>query len=228
MSEHDEATRDDIVRAAREADDVEPEGELPHPAGGTDLDDPADGAEGTAGEEPDPTGGGDRRDEGNDRVEDDGRSREDLLTALAEAETARDEYLDDLRRSQAEFANYRKRAMREGAEQREQGTAEVLSKLVDVVDDFELAVLASENAQDLDSLRRGVEMVYGKLIDTLRSFGLERIGQEGVPFDPELHDAVQKEEGEGSDDEPIVVEVLRPGYAVGDRVLRAAMVKVRT
>jgi molecular chaperone GrpE len=120
---------------------------------------------------------------------DDPRSRVELLAALAEAETARDEYLDDLRRAQAEFANYRKRAMREGAEQREQGTIDVLGKLVDVVDDFELAVLASENAQDVESLRRGVEMVYGKLIDTLRSYGLERIGQEGVPFDPELHAA---------------------------------------
>ncbi len=224
MTEHDDATRDDIVRPATGADDVEPEGELPHPEEGAELDEPT----GVDDDQPDPAGGARQPRDADDRVEDDGRSREDLLAALAEAETARDEYLDDLRRSQAEFANYRKRAMREGAEQREQGTAEVLAKLVDVVDDFELAVLASENAQDLESLRRGVEMVYGKLIDTLRSFGLERIGKEGVPFDPELHDAVQKEEGEGSDDEPTVVEVLRPGYAVGDRVLRAAMVKVRT
>lgn len=168
-----------------------------------------------------------------DRDEEDPRTRDELLEALRTAEGERDEYLDALRRAQAEFANYRKRSMREGTEQRQQGVAEVLSGLADVVDDFELAVLAGENAQDVASLRRGVEMVYGKLFDTLRSFGLERIAEEGVPFDPERHDAVQKvssddEDAEPDTDEPVVVEVLRPGYAVGDRVVRAAMVKVRS
>jgi molecular chaperone GrpE len=167
--------------------------------------------------------------EGGTPAEDDARSREELTAALAEVERERDEYLDALRRAQAEFANYRKRAMREGAEQRQQGIVEVLGRLADVVDDFELAVLAAESAQDVQSLRKGVEMVYGKLVDVLRSLGLERIGEEGIPFDPEKHDAVQKESGEEPiEDDPVVVEVLRPGYAVGDRVIRAAMVKVRT
>lgn len=162
-------------------------------------------------------------------AEDDTRSREDLIAALAEAERERDEYLDALRRAQAEFANYRKRAMREGAEQRQQGVADVLGRLADIVDDFDLAVLAAESAQDIESLRKGVEMVYGKFVDVLRSLGMERIAEEGVAFDPEKHDAVQKEAGdEPVDGEPVVVEVLRPGYAVGDRVIRAAMVKVRT
>lgn len=157
---------------------------------------------------------------------DDPRSREDLLAALADAEARRDEYLDALQRSQAEFQNYRKRAMREGTTHREAGAADVLARLLDVVDDFELAIVATESAADPERVRKGVEMVYGKLIDALRSFGLEKIGQEGVTFDPELHDAVQQVEGDGEHDEPVVVEVLRPGYAVGDRVIRAAMVKV--
>ncbi|MGH3443289.1 MAG: nucleotide exchange factor GrpE [Nitriliruptorales bacterium] len=157
---------------------------------------------------------------------DDPRPREDLAAALSEAEAKRDEYLEALQRTQAEFQNYRKRAMREGATRREAGAAEVLGKLLDVVDDFELAIVAAEAAADPERVRKGVEMVYGKLIDALRSFGLERIGQEGVPFDPELHDAVQQVEAEGEQEEPIVVEVLRPGYAVGERVIRAAMVKV--
>jgi molecular chaperone GrpE len=155
----------------------------------------------------------------------DERGRDELLEALAEAEASRDEYLDSLRRTQAEFQNYRKRAMREGTEERDRGVSDVLAALLDVVDEFELAVLAADSS-DPDSLRKGVEMVYGKLVDVLRSFGLEKIGQEGVPFDPELHDAVQQVEGEGDREEPVVVEVLRPGYTVGHRVLRAAMVKV--
>lgn len=157
---------------------------------------------------------------------DDDRSREELLAALAAVEQERDEYLDGLKRQKAEFQNYRKRAMREGAAERQKGETEVLAKLIEVVDDFELAVLAGESAKDVDSLRKGVEMVYGKLIDVLKSFGLEKIGQEGVAFDPELHEAVQHEHDEEDREQPVVAEVMRNGYMVNDRVLRPAMVKV--
>lgn len=156
----------------------------------------------------------------------DDRSRDELVAALAAAEQERDEYLDALKRQKAEFQNYRKRAMREGAAERQKGEADVLAKLIEVVDDFELAVLAGESAKDVASLRKGVEMVYGKLIDVLRSFGLEKIGQEGVPFDPELHEAVQHEHDDEDRDQPVVAEVMRNGYMVNDRVLRPAMVKV--
>lgn len=158
----------------------------------------------------------------------DARSREELLIALVAAEAARDEYLEDLRRTQAEFQNFRKRTMRDGALQREQGTIEVLSRVIDVVDDFELAVLAADSASEVASLRKGVEMVYGKLVEVLQTFGLEKIGQEGVPFDPQCHDAVQRVEDGEEHGEPIVAQVLRPGYLAGGRVLRPAMVKVVT
>ncbi|MDQ3931378.1 MAG: nucleotide exchange factor GrpE [Actinomycetota bacterium] len=158
----------------------------------------------------------------------DARSREELLAALQAAEAARDEYLEDLRRTQAEFQNFRKRTMREGALQREQGTIDVLSRLIDVVDDFELAVLAAASASEVGSLRKGVEMVYGKFVEALQAFGLEKIGQEGVPFDPQRHDAVQHVQDGEERGEPVVAEVLRPGYLVGGRVLRPAMVKVVT
>ncbi|MDQ4131550.1 MAG: nucleotide exchange factor GrpE, partial [Actinomycetota bacterium] len=161
----------------------------------------------------------------------------ELAEALRQVEAERDEYLDRLQRAQAEFANYRKRIMREGAAQREQGAADVLAKLLDVVDDLELAVLAAQvaptagegphgTANDPDGLRKGVEMVYGKLIDVLRSFGLEKIGQEDVPFDPVLHEAVQTVDDDQEREQPVVAEILRPGYLLGGRVLRPAMVKV--
>lgn len=157
----------------------------------------------------------------------DTRTREELLEELQAAETARDEYLDDLKRARAEFQNFRKRTMREGAEQRQSGTLEVLGRLIDVLDDFELAVLAAEGEQtEPANLRKGVEMVYGKLVDVCKSFGLEKIGRVGTTFDPELHEAVQQVEADEERDEPVVVEVLRPGYRANGRVLRAAMVKV--
>ncbi|MFN2557870.1 MAG: nucleotide exchange factor GrpE [Nitriliruptorales bacterium] len=186
--------------------------------------------------QPEPAAGGEARPkiapEGNDSTEqpavEDARSREELIAALKSAEAARDEYLEDLRRTQAEFQNFRKRTMREGALQREQGMIEVLSRLMDVVDDFELAVLAVDSATEVATLHKGIEMVYAKFVEVLKSFGLEKIGQEGVPFDPQRHDAVQRVEDGEHRGEPIVVEVLRPGYLVGGRVLRPAMVKVVT
>lgn len=157
---------------------------------------------------------------------DDAASEGTVEERLAAVEAERDEYLDHLRRAQAEFQNYRKRTMREGAAQREQGQVEVLTRIIDVLDDFELAVLAAESASDVAGLRRGVEMVYGKLVDAVRGFGLEKIGLEGVTFDPEKHEAVGSVESEDPLDEPVVVEVMRPGYEANGRVLRPAMVKV--
>ena len=154
-----------------------------------------------------------------------GADVEALAAEVAALTAQRDEYLDALRRVQAEFDNYRKRIMREGAAQRESGSASVVTALLDVIDEFELAVLASGSATDVEGLRRGVELVYGKLVDVLRSFGVSKIDDEGVAFDPETHDAVAYQEG-GEGGEPVVVEVLRPGYRFRDRVLRPAMVKV--
>ena len=146
------------------------------------------------------------------------------VEAAPTAEQQRDEYLADLQRLKAEFDNFRRRTMREGAAQRDAGAAVILRSLLDVVDDFELAVLATETTDDVERLRRGVELVYGKLVDVLRAAGVERVADSGVPFDPTLHDAVHSEDGEA--DTPVVTEVLRAGYRMGDRVLRPAMVKV--
>lgn len=151
---------------------------------------------------------------------------DDVQPDVAAIVAQRDEYLEDLQRARAEFANYRKRTMREGATQREQGAAEVLARLLDVLDDLELALAVGGDGTDGEALRKGVEMVHAKLIETLRAFGLERYGSEGDAFDPQLHHAVQQDSSDDERDEPVVTEVLRPGYRVGDRVLRAAMVRV--
>ncbi|MDX1660117.1 MAG: nucleotide exchange factor GrpE [Nitriliruptorales bacterium] len=155
----------------------------------------------------------------------DPRSRAELLAELTEAEARRDEYLEDVRRARAEFDNYRKRVMREGTSQRQAGIAELAGKLLDVLDDFD-RTLEAANASPDESLKKGVELVYGNLVHVLKSVGLERIDETGVAFDPQRHEAVQTKPAEEPRDEPVVVEVYRPGYALGDRVLRAAMVVV--
>jgi molecular chaperone GrpE len=140
----------------------------------------------------------------------------------ARAETA--QYLDHLQRLQAEFDNYRNRVKRELAEARERGAEPVVRRLLEVLDDFELALMHATEKPDLDRFLHGVELVYAKLLDSLKSEGLERMKAEGTPFDPLYHEAlIQTGEGDG---EPVVVDVLRPGYTLKGRVLRPAGVRV--
>src|SRR6056297_1473426 len=155
----------------------------------------------------------------------DPRSKAELLAELMGAEAKRDEYLDDLRRSHADFENYRRRVMRDGAVQRAAGKAEVAGALLEVLDDLDRTLAAAERSPDQD-LHTGVRLVASKLVDALRHLGLQRIDEVDVSFDPEVHEAVQQQPGDGIDGEPRVVNVLRPGYRLDDRVLRAAMVAV--
>lgn len=155
----------------------------------------------------------------------DPRSKAELLAELLAAEAKRDEYLDDLRRSHADFENYRRRVMRDGAVQRAAGKAEVAGALLEVLDDLDRTLVAAEGSPDQD-LHTGVRLVAAKLVDALRQLGLQRIDEVDVAFDPEVHEAVQQQPGEGIDGEPRVATVLRPGYRMDDRVLRAAMVAV--
>jgi molecular chaperone GrpE len=145
----------------------------------------------------------------------------DLEKARAEAES----YLDDLRRLQADFDNYRKRTLREQTARTASASQALVAKLLPVLDNFELAVSAAEQSRDFDRMLQGVEMVLGALREVLEGEGLVKIEAEGKPFDPERHEAVIAVEQE--DAEPgMVVDIVRTGYELGGKVLRPAMVKV--
>ena len=137
----------------------------------------------------------------------------DPLAALAEE---RDAYLDQLRRVQADFENYRKRVQREMSEARDAGASVLGTKLIDVLDTVDRALTHDPS----DS----VAQIATALVDALGKEGLERVDAFGAAFDPELHDAVLHEEGDGPAE---VIEVLRSGWKWNGRVLRPAMVKVK-
>ena len=128
----------------------------------------------------------------------------------------RDDYMERLQRLQADFENYRKRVMRQQTEHLERAAQDLVVKLLEVLDNFDLALAhgASEH----------VEPIYRSLLGVLEATGLERLDPVGQPFDPTEHDAVLHEAGDGT---PEVVEVLRAGYRWKGRVLRPAMVKVK-
>ncbi|MEN4475230.1 nucleotide exchange factor GrpE [Mycolicibacterium cosmeticum] len=141
--------------------------------------------------------------------------------AAAPAEGASDEKVAeltaDLQRVQAEFANYRKRAMRDQQVSAERAKVAVITQLLGVLDDLDRA----RSHGDLES--GPLKAVAEKLVNTLEGLGLSAFGAEGDPFDPALHEAVQHD-GDGSN--PVIGTVMRQGYKVGDQVVRHAMVGV--
>jgi len=151
----------------------------------------------------------------------DAEGAEDEL-AGARAEAA--EYRDHLQRLQADFENYRKRTTRSQERLIEAELQRFVQQLLGVLDEFDLALMAAERQPDFEQFRKGVELVYAKLAETLRTEGLERIEAEGKAFDPNEHEALMQT-GDG-DGEPHVAEVFRQGYKLRGNVIRPASVRV--
>ena len=146
------------------------------------------------------------------------------------------EYRYHLQRMQAEFENYRKRMTASQSRLVEGELQRFVGRLLEVLDEFDLALMAAERVtvpnggsadprdESFDAFRKGVELVYAKLAETLRAEGLERIEAEGKAFDPNEHEALMQT-GEG-DGEPHVAEVFRQGYRLNGTVIRPASVRV--
>jgi molecular chaperone GrpE len=136
----------------------------------------------------------------------------------------RDEYLDSLRRLQAEFENFRKRVLRESEEAARRASTGVVEELLPVLDNFERALQAARE-HDEKVLGEGVELVYRQLRDVLDKRGLCEVAAEGEDFDPEHHEAVLCRPFPG-EEEGKVMEVVEKGYKLDDRVVRPAKVVV--
>jgi molecular chaperone GrpE len=140
------------------------------------------------------------------------------VDALSRLTAERDDYLDQLRRLQADFENYKKRIVRQQTEHLERAAEDLVGKLLPVLDTFDLALAHGTE---------GVEPIYRSLLDILASTGLERVDPMGEPFDPNHHDAVLHESAEDGGAVPEVIEVLRAGYRFKGKLLRPAMVRVK-
>jgi molecular chaperone GrpE len=126
----------------------------------------------------------------------------------------------DLQRVQADYANYRKRALRDQEAAGDRAKAAVVSQLLGVLDDLDRA----RNHGDLES--GPLKLVADKLLSVLTGLGLVAFGAEGDDFDPVLHEAVQHEGDGGQGSKPVIGNVMRHGYKLGDQVLRHALVGV--
>jgi molecular chaperone GrpE len=149
------------------------------------------------------------------------RVAEDLDAVLATLAKERDELRELAQRVQADFENYRKRMLRDQTDAIARANESLIEELLAVVDNFELALGQLDDADE--QVRKGVELVFAGLVHVLDKAGLERIDSTGVPFDPNVHEAVMQE---GDHGDPVVVDTVRTGYRLKGRVLRPAMVKV--
>lgn len=144
-------------------------------------------------------------------------------TAAADAAHTEDKVAEltaDLQRVQADFANYRKRALRDQQAAADRAKASVVSQLLGVLDDLERA----RKHGDLES--GPLKSVADKLDSALTGLGLVAFGAEGEDFDPVLHEAVQHEGDGGQGSKPVIGTVMRQGYQLGEQVLRHALVGV--
>ena len=148
---------------------------------------------------------------------------EQWQAALELAVSQRDEYLDSLRRAQADFQNFKRRNQTARADGYEDGVREALAAILPSIDNLERALDAADKAGVSDGVTDGVKMTLNTLLDSLKRFGFEEVPSLGEQFDPELHNAVMREAG----DEPgKILEVFQKGYRVKDKIIRYAMVKV--
>ena len=143
---------------------------------------------------------------------------------VADLQRERDDFYDRWMRKAAEFDNYRRRVERERREHADQSVVNLLQELLSVVDDFDRA-LTVDAGEGGAAYRKGVELIHAKLKDLLAKYGVKPIQALGADFDPNLHQAVIHEES-ADHREGEVIDELRKGYMIGDRLLRPAMVKV--
>ena len=148
---------------------------------------------------------------------------EQWQAALETAVKQRDEYLDSLRRTQADFQNFKRRNQTARADGYADGVCEALTAMLPAIDNLERALDAADKAGVSDGLTEGVKMTLSTLMEGLKRFGFEEVPALGEAFDPEKHNAVMREAGE----EPgKILEVFQKGYRVKDKIIRYAMVKV--
>jgi len=147
---------------------------------------------------------------------------EALQRALAEEKEKAEKYLANWQRSQADFANYKKRSEQEKEEIIGFANSVLLCNLLPIIDDLERAFASVPAELDESHWTEGIRLIYNKLKATLEAQGLTEIKAQGEPFDPRLHQAVMQEEGE----EGVVLRETQKGYKFKERVLRPSLVIV--
>jgi molecular chaperone GrpE len=146
---------------------------------------------------------------------------EELQKQLAEAQSQAAEYKDGWQRALADFQNYKRRVDIEKDETYRNAVGSIVKRYLTIMDDLERAL----QNKSTDPWADGIELIYRKLKSILENEGLKRIEADGQMFDPNFHEAITSEAGEGYESGQIIA-VVQTGYMLGERVIRPAMVRV--
>ena len=166
-----------------------------------------------ADEKPESEDGGKAEDSGADSLD---SELESIRTQLSQVN-------DKLLRTLAEYDNYRKRTQKEKEAIYSDSKSEIVMKLLPIIDNFERAAAAQQ--PDIETYKKGMDMIFTQLVDSMKSLGVESFGEVGEEFDPNMHNGVMHVEDEELGENQIA-DVFMKGYKMGDRVLRPATVKV--
>lgn len=148
-----------------------------------------------------------------------------LMQQLEDALLESAKNLDGWQRAQAEFSNYRRRVERDQIRMREDAAARVISQILPVIDDLTRALKDRPQNGEAVEWAAGIDLINRKLLSIFENEGVKRMEVEGEMFDPNLHEAIAQVESPDHESGQIV-EVLQEGYMIGERVLRAALVRV--
>ena len=149
-----------------------------------------------------------------------------LRDELQECKKIEDEYIDRIKRLQADYDNYRKRTIKEHLDHLKRANKDLISKLLPIIDNFEMALEAAKNLGGKEGeLHKGVKMIYDNMMDVLKKENVTVIEPLGKEFDPNVCEAAVTEAVDDVE-EGRVLEILRKGYKIDDFVIRPAVVKV--
>ncbi|MDO4273106.1 MAG: nucleotide exchange factor GrpE [Eubacteriales bacterium] len=226
MSEENKNTSEVQDEECKDIPVTEPDTEKPEAEGAEDLDSQAEGQEAPEGSE-EGSEAEEPQEEGEQQAEEKtGKTKTSFFGKKKKEKDKKDQQIEDLtdrlRRSMAEFDNFRKRTEKEKASMYIIGAREIVEKILPVVDNFERGLT---QAPEDDAFAEGMKMIYKQLMTTLDELGVKPIEAVGKEFDPNFHNAVMHVEDEDAGDN-MVVEELQKGYTYKDFVVRHSMVKV--
>lgn len=158
-------------------------------------------------------------------VEEDTQEKEEEKDPIAELEEQVAEYKDKYLRSVAEFDNYRKHTLKEKAELILNGGEKTIVAMLPVIDDLERAIANNEKSEDIDAIKEGFNLIYQKFIKTLEGMGVKKIDTADADFDTEYHNAIAMLPM-GDDKKGKVIDCVKAGYTMNDKVIRHADVAV--
>ena len=151
---------------------------------------------------------------------------ESIEDKLAAAETKIAELQDKYLRQVAEFDNYRKRTIKEKAELILNGAEKTVTAILPVLDDLERALKNMDKMEDLDAVKKGVDLIYQKFVKVLGDQGVKKIDTENADFNTDLHEAIAQVPASSDEMKGKVIDCVKSGYTLNEKVIRHAQVAV--